>query len=117
MAVVNTVSVNLERKFNLGDWQSYTVGVQMWAQVEPGEDPVEATQRLFADVRNHIKQQAEPIVRREVNMSLGNGLDKGTGKVSAANVKTKLDFQGKPVSEGNGSAESMHEMKAALGIE
>jgi len=38
MPTVKTVSVNYERKLNLGDYNSATVGCTVWADVKEEED-------------------------------------------------------------------------------
>ena len=35
---IKTIAVNYERKFNLGDYNSVTLGCSLWATIDPDED-------------------------------------------------------------------------------
>lgn len=56
---LTTVSVNYERKLNLGDFNSATVGVQLWAQVDEGEDTDAAMKALWEMATNNVKAKAQ----------------------------------------------------------
>ena len=62
---VKTVSVTYERKLNLGDYNSATIGASAWADLDDGEDPVAAYEALYAMVKEMVKEQALPLVRRQ----------------------------------------------------
>ena len=75
MPTVKTVSVHYERKLNLGDFNSATVGIQLWADVEPGEDLNVAMASLWGMAKENVKVQLAPLdqrIRAEVkNVFLG----------------------------------------------
>jgi len=57
---VKTISVTYERKWNLGEYNSATVGVSTWADLDEGEDPNAAYEKLFAQAKAVVKQQSMP---------------------------------------------------------
>lgn len=56
---IKTISVEYQRKLNLGNYNSATMGVTLWADVEEGEDRDEAITRLQGIARNHVKAEYE----------------------------------------------------------
>lgn len=78
MPIVKTVSVNYERKQNLGDFSSANVGCQLWADIEEGEDLDQAMERLWHMAKENVKAQLLPLI--------GKG-----------NTKTEEYFLGLPV--------------------
>jgi hypothetical protein len=52
---VNTVAIEYSRKFNLGDWESVTIGVHMWASPDEEEDPEAVTMHLFDEAKKHVR--------------------------------------------------------------
>lgn len=36
--IIKTIAVNYERKFNLSDFNSVTIGCTLWAQIDPSEN-------------------------------------------------------------------------------
>jgi hypothetical protein len=64
MPIVKTVSVNYERKFNLGDYQSATIGCTLWADVDPDEDLNQAMQALWTMAKDNVKAQSLPLVNK-----------------------------------------------------
>jgi hypothetical protein len=65
MPVVKTVSVNYERKVNLGDYNSATVGCTIWADVRDGEDLHEAMTALWEMAKANVKEQVLPLVPKQ----------------------------------------------------
>lgn len=61
---VKTISVVYERKFNLGDFNSMTVGATAWADLDEGEGEEEAFDTLFAEVKEVVKEQSLPVIRQ-----------------------------------------------------
>jgi hypothetical protein len=53
---INTVSVNYDRKFNLGNYESVQIGVQIWASVEDEEDTDGVIQFMFDEAKQHVKK-------------------------------------------------------------
>ena len=64
MITVKTVSVTYERKINLGDYNSATVGCTLWAdlEVEEGAGMDDAMHQLWAAAKENVKAQVEPLV-------------------------------------------------------
>jgi hypothetical protein len=67
---VKTVSVTYERKFNLGDYQSGTFGVTLWADLDEGENEDEAMHALWGMAKANVKAAAMPVVQ---NLPNGQG--------------------------------------------
>lgn len=61
MPTVKTVSVNYERKLNLGDYNSATVGCTVWADVKEEEDLDQAMKDLWECAKNNVKAQVLPL--------------------------------------------------------
>ena len=59
---VKTISVNYERKLNLGNYQSATVGVALWADLDEGEVAEEAATQLQEKARALVKAEASRLV-------------------------------------------------------
>jgi hypothetical protein len=62
---IKTLSVTYERKFNLGDYNSMTVGATAWADMEEGEDATQAYEALFGEVKETVKQQSLPVLKKQ----------------------------------------------------
>ncbi len=62
---VKTISATYERKFNLGDFNSATVGATAWADLEECEDPVTAYAELFAEIKDVVKTQSLPLLKKQ----------------------------------------------------
>jgi len=61
---VKTVSVHYERKINLGDYESATVGIQIWADVDDEElDGV--MRRLWSMAKENVRAQVLPLVSKQ----------------------------------------------------
>lgn len=61
---VKTISAVYERKFNLGDFNSMTVGATAWADLDENEDSVAAYAALFTEVKEVVKEQSLPVVQK-----------------------------------------------------
>ena len=60
---IKTVAVHYERKFNLGDYNSATVGVNLWADLDPEEDNVdECLAELWVMAKDNVKTQSLPLL-------------------------------------------------------
>jgi hypothetical protein len=55
---VKTISVNYERKLNMGNYESATVGVTVWADLDDGEK-IEAVTESFAELWALAKEQVK----------------------------------------------------------
>ena len=62
MPTVKTVSVHYERKFNLGDYNSAAIGINIWADVEEDEDLHGVMDSLWTMAKENVKAQAMPLV-------------------------------------------------------
>jgi hypothetical protein len=60
---ITTISVEYQRKFNLGQYESATVGATLWADVDETEDPQVATRELFDTVKTHVREQSLPLMK------------------------------------------------------
>jgi len=58
MATVKTVSVTYDRKINLGDFNSATVGVTLWADIENGEELDATMHALWEMATANVKAKA-----------------------------------------------------------
>jgi len=59
MPTVKTVSVQYERKLNLGDFNSATVGITLWADIDEGENLDTAMRNLWEMATNNVKAKAQ----------------------------------------------------------
>lgn len=81
MPKVKTVSVAYERKHNLGDYSSATVGCTVWADVEEGEDLDAAMRALWGMAKENVRTQLLPLTK------------------TGASIDIKQAFLGLPVEE------------------
>lgn len=61
---VKTISVNYERKLNLGDYNSAAVGCQLWADLDEGEDVEAAIATLQATAKEAVKREVLPLASK-----------------------------------------------------
>ncbi|MGL5922154.1 hypothetical protein [Chroococcidiopsis sp.] len=61
------ISVTYGRKFNLGNYESLELSIQMFTQVDEDEDPEAVAQFLWMQARDSVKLQAEPILKKAKN--------------------------------------------------
>jgi hypothetical protein len=64
---VKTISATYERKFNLGEYESASIGVTSWADVEPEQEPAEAINALQDLCKSQVRKQAENILGKRKN--------------------------------------------------
>jgi hypothetical protein len=81
---VKTVSVHYERKQNLGDFSSATIGCTLWADVTEDENLDEAMHALWGMARENVKANLVP----EVQAAKGRGA-----------MQIEAQFLGLPVKE------------------
>ena len=62
---IKTVAANYERKVNLGDYNSLTIGASAWADLDPEEDPNAAYRELFERLGKIVKEAAQELVVRQ----------------------------------------------------
>lgn len=60
---IKTITVAYSRTFNLGNYNSARFEVTLGAEIEEGDDPVEAEAQLWAQAKESLKAQAMPVVR------------------------------------------------------
>jgi hypothetical protein len=60
---IKTISVTYERKINLGDYNSATIGLSLWAEVEDDEDHAEAVVELQRQAREFAKAEYKRLMR------------------------------------------------------
>jgi hypothetical protein len=54
---VKTIAVSYERKFNLGDFNSATLGCSLWASISEGENEDMCTQLLQDKCREAVREE------------------------------------------------------------
>ena len=62
---VKTVSVTYERKFNLGDFNSASVGCTIWADVDEGEAEQAVIEHCAATAKDTVRRQAAPLFAKQ----------------------------------------------------
>lgn len=65
---VKTVSVTYQRKQNLSDYNSATVGVTLWADIDEGDDLHECQTALWAMAKENVKSQLLPLTSKTNQM-------------------------------------------------
>jgi len=66
---LKTVSVTYGRKINLGDYNSATIDVTLWADLDEGEDEADAMTALWEMAKNNVKAQSLPLmIKKEVDV-------------------------------------------------
>jgi len=61
---VKTISVTYERKFNLGDYNSASIGASAWADLDDRDDELDSWLQLFEEVKGVVKEQSLPLVKK-----------------------------------------------------
>lgn len=64
MPNIKTVSITYGRKWNLGNYESATTDITIWADVEEDEDLNEVMPRLWDMAKANVKAQALPLVEK-----------------------------------------------------
>jgi len=64
---IKTVSFSYERKFNLGDYNSASVGCTIWADVDidAGESPEAAIAECAAVAKAAVREQSAPLFAKQ----------------------------------------------------
>jgi hypothetical protein len=63
MATVKTVSVTYDRKINLGDFNSATVGITLWADIDEDDDMAQVMSGLWQMATNNVRAKAQTFQR------------------------------------------------------
>jgi hypothetical protein len=61
---VKTIAVSYERKFNLGDFNSATLGCSVWASIAEGEDEDRCTQILQDKCREAVRTEYLKLINK-----------------------------------------------------
>lgn len=61
---IKSINVTYARTFNLGDYNSMRLECAMAAELAEGDDPAQAEQRLWEMVKESVKAQAMPVLKR-----------------------------------------------------
>lgn len=81
---IKTVSVTYGRKWNVGNYESATVELSIWADVDEDDDPDYVTAALWAMAKASVKEQSMPLIReREAEVEqvfMGLPIKNGGGK-------------------------------------
>ena len=59
---ITTVSVGYRRKFNLGNFESLDLEINLYAKVDPDEDSEAVTELLWQQAKASVKAQAVPVL-------------------------------------------------------
>lgn len=60
---VTTVGIEYKRKFNLGNYESLELSINLYSKVNPDEDAEGVSQLLWEQGKASVKEQAAPILR------------------------------------------------------
>lgn len=60
---ITTVSVGYRRKFNLSNFESLDLEVNLYAKVDPDEDADAVTDFLWQQAKASVKAQAAPVLK------------------------------------------------------
>lgn len=58
-----TVGVTYTRKFNIGNYESLELSINLYAKVDPDEDSEAVTELLWQQAKASIKAQASPVLK------------------------------------------------------
>src|SRR3990172_4714136 len=68
---IKTVSITYERKLNMGDYNSATIGCTLWADLDPEDDLDLEMKQLWAMAKENVRVQALPLVSKaNANMKI-----------------------------------------------
>lgn len=62
MAVITSIHATYGRRWNLDDYESATVNLEAFADVEEGETPEEAAAKLFEYLKEQVATQSIPVL-------------------------------------------------------
>ena len=58
-----SVGVTYTRKFNLGNFESLELGINLYAKVDPDEDLEAVAELLWQQAKASVKAQANPVLK------------------------------------------------------
>ena len=58
-----SVGVTYTRKFNLGNFESLELGINLYAKVDPDEDSESVAELLWQQAKASVKAQANPVLK------------------------------------------------------
>lgn len=58
-----TVGVTYTQKFNLGNYESLELGINLYAKVDPDEEAEAVTELLLKQAEAIVKAQADPVLK------------------------------------------------------
>ena len=58
-----SVGVTYTRKFNLGNFESLELGINLYAKVDPDEDMEMVAELLWQQAKASVKAQANPVLK------------------------------------------------------
>ena len=58
-----SVGVTYTRKFNLGNFESLELGINLYANVDPDEDSEAVAELLWQQAKASVKAQANPVLK------------------------------------------------------
>ena len=68
---IKTVSVTYERKLNMGDYNSATIGCTLWSDLDPDADLDLEMKQLWVMAKENVRVQALPLVSKaNANMKI-----------------------------------------------
>ncbi len=60
---ITTVGVEYRRKFNLGNYESLELGINLYAKVDLDEDADAVAEYLWKQAKTSVKNQASPVLK------------------------------------------------------
>ncbi len=63
---IKTISATYGRKWNLDDYESATVELTIWADLEPADDPADCERELFAEAKARVRAESAPMLAARV---------------------------------------------------
>lgn len=58
-----SVGITYTRKFNLGNFESLELGINLYAKVDPDEDSEAVAELLWQQAKASVKAQANPVLK------------------------------------------------------
>ncbi len=60
---ITTVGVEYRRKFNIGNYESLELGINLYAKVDPDEEAEAVAELLWQQAKASVKEQAAPVLK------------------------------------------------------
>lgn len=60
---ITTVGIEYRRKFNLGNYESLELGINLYAKVDPDEEAEAVAECLYQQAKATVKAQAAPVLK------------------------------------------------------